>query len=457
MRHFPSADELRDLLARNDSETIRRALDEFHPRDAAEAFEDLEDDEIWAVLRRVDIADAAAAFGHLALERQARLIEGRNPTEAAQIAGEMAADDRTDLIQALDDSDRELLLAKLSHETRAETERLSTYAEDSVGSVMSTEYAALPIRMTVGEAIDLLRLEAPNKESIYSIYVINEQNELAGQVSLKDLVLANPQENIADMMETEVVSVRADAPRTEAARLVKEYDFLAIPAVDDRNRLVGMVTVDDVLDVEETEATMDFHRMAPVGALKGGMREAAMTTLYRARVPWLLVLVFMNIFSGAGIAYFEDTIEAMVALVFFLPLLIDSGGNAGSQSATLMVRALATGDVRMQDWWRLIRKEVLVALMLGLSMALAVMLIASFRAPEVLVPVGLTMVATVMFGCLIGISLPFIFTKLKMDPATASGPLITSLADIGGVLIYFSIATWWLGDAIREAAEAAAI
>jgi magnesium transporter len=199
-----------------------------------------------------------------------------------------------------------------------------------------------------------------------------------------------------------------------------------------------------VLDVQEEEATEDFHKVGSVGPIRTSLREATVTFLYRRRIGWLLVLVFMNVFSGAGIQAFEETIAAMVALVFFLPLLIDSGGNAGSQSATLMVRALATGDVKMADWLRLLGKELGVALLLGLTMALGVTAISYFRAPEVMPIVAITMVLIVIWGSLIGMSLPFLLTKLGRDPATASAPLITSLADISGVLIYFYIATQFL-------------
>jgi len=202
-----------------------------------------------------------------------------------------------------------------------------------------------------------------------------------------------------------------------------------------------------VLDVQEEETTEDFHRTASVGRVRMSLREAPLALLYRARVGCLLVLVFMNIFSGAGIAAFEDTLEAMIALAFFLPLLIDSGGNAGSQSATLMIRAMAVGDVRMPDWFRLLGRELGVALALGLTMSVGVSMIAYFRAPEIIAVVAMTMIIVVLAGSLIGMSLPFAFTRLGWDPATASGPLITSLADISGVLIYFSIATWYLGIA----------
>jgi magnesium transporter len=209
--------------------------------------------------------------------------------------------------------------------------------------------------------------------------------------------------------------------------------------------LIGIVTVDDVLDVAEEEATEDFHRVGSVGPIRTSLRDAAILFLYQRRVGWLLALVFMNIFSGAGIAAFEETIAATVALVFFLPLLIDSGGNAGSQSATLMVRALATGDVKGSDWLRLLARELRVALLLGVTMAVAVSAVAFFRAPEVVVVVATTMTIIVLVGSLIGMSLPFVLTRFGYDPATASAPLITSLADISGVLIYFSIASWYLG------------
>jgi magnesium transporter len=246
-------------------------------------------------------------------------------------------------------------------------------------------------------------------------------------------------------MDHSVASVAATADREDALEVIRRYDAVAVPVVDSDGVLIGIVTVDDMFDVAEAEATEDFHRVGSVGPLRTRLRDASIAFLYSKRVGWLLALVFMNIFSGAGIAAFEETIAAVVSLVYFLPLLIDSGGNAGSQSATLMVRALATGDVKMADWLRLLGRELSVALLLGLTMAVGVAAIAYFRAPEVLIVVPATMVLIVTVGSLIGMSLPFVLTRLGLDPATASAPLITSLADISGVLIYFSIATWYFG------------
>jgi len=226
------------------------------------------------------------------------------------------------------------------------------------------------------------------------------------------------------------------------ARRISRYDVLAMPVVDAQNRIVGIVTHDDAMDVLQEEATEDFHRVGSVGDLDRSVRGASIGLLYRKRIGWLILLVFGNLLSGAGIHYYEDTIASVVALVFFLPLLIGSSGNAGAQAATLMVRALATGDVMLKDWGRMLGREVLIALLLGLTMALAVSTIGWYRGGTgVAVSVALTMVLVVIVGSLIGMSLPFVLSRLKLDPATASAPLVTTLADAAGVFIYFGVAT----------------
>lgn len=225
-----------------------------------------------------------------------------------------------------------------------------------------------------------------------------------------------------------------------------EFDYVSLPVTNHKNELVGVVQIEDILDVVQDETTEDFHKMAPIVDLGENLKDASVSLLYRKRISWLVVLVFVNIFSGAGIAFYEETIEAYVALVFFLPLLVDSGGNAGSQSATLMIRAVALGDVRIKDWFKLFRKEFLVAVLLGVTMGIAVSVMGVVRGGiDVAVVVSVTMILIVMVGSLIGMSLPFVLKLFKMDPATASAPLITSLCDIAGVLIYFSMATWYLG------------
>ncbi|MEX0606405.1 MAG: magnesium transporter, partial [Halofilum sp. (in: g-proteobacteria)] len=285
----------------------------------------------------------------------------------------------------------------------------------------------------------------PDKETIYQAYVIDAERRLLGTVSLRELVTARAHERVADLMTTDVVTRRAGDGQEEVASLISKYDLLSLPILDDADRLVGIVTYDDAMDVAEEEATEDFHRVGTVAALDSSVREAGIPLLYRKRVGWLVVLIFANAFSGAGIALFEEIIAAHVVLVFFLPLLIASSGNAGAQSATLTVRALATGDIRPKDWGRMLGRELLVAVLLGATMGLIVSALGIVRGgAEVAFVVASTMVLVVVIGSLLGMSLPFVLERLRLDPATASVPLVTSLADIAGVLIYFSLASWAL-------------
>jgi magnesium transporter len=339
------------------------------------------------------------------------------------------------------------LLNLLSPEKLKQAHGLLGYPEESVGRLMTPQYLAVRPEWTVSRVLEHIRTKGRESETINTIYVTDARWRIEGVFSVHNLLRADADAPADSIMDTVVVSLSPFEDRAQAVRIAERYDLNVLPVVGKDDVLLGIVTIDDLLDVAEEEATEDFHRIGGSGLVKVSLREAGLGLLYRKRVGWLLLLVFANIFSGAGIAAFEDTLEAVIALAFFLPLLIDSGGNAGSQSATLMVRALATGDVQIRDWFRLLGRELGVAVILGMTMAVGAALIASFRAPEVMAVVAATMVLIVIVGSLIGMLLPFALTRFGFDPATASAPLITSLADISGVLIYFSIATWYLGIA----------
>jgi magnesium transporter len=379
-----------------------------------------------------------------------RVLTAKAIPEMAPLLEIMESDDLTDVAQRLDQATRSILLRHLSGEKAEIVAALLTFPEGTVGSIMRTEFFSVPSGITAGEALHLLRKRSIQPSDIHNLYLTNSDGRLEGILPLTHVVMMEPEILLLEKANRQPITIAPEESVEEAVRMTRDYDLIVLPVRRTDGKMLGVVTTDDIMDVEVEETTMAFHKMAPV--LKIDLKTASYWSLLIARAPWLVILVFMNIFSGAGIAYFEETIEAMVALVFFLPLLIDSGGNAGSQAATLMVRALATGDVRLKDWARLFAKEVTVALGLGLLMAMAVAAIAAFRAPEIMVPVALTMVSTVLFGSLIGMSLPFILTKFRLDPATASAPLITSIADIGGVLIYFGIATWYLGPVLANIA-----
>jgi magnesium transporter len=427
-------------------DVIRNEVSELHPASLADLMDEFENEDILPIFNTLDLEQKVAVFHHLSDSTQQHLATAMKFKRLVNLVSLMSHDDRVDLLQNLDDELSETVIRSLAKAEREDVLRLSNYEEGTAGAVMTSDYVWIYRENSVREAIKKIKREAPDKETIYTIYVLGENRELVGFVSLRELMLATLNDKVEDLMTTDLVSVKVTDSQEESAELLSKYDLIAIPVQDEDERLLGIITFDDVMDVLEEEATDDFHKMGSVSLGKMSLADASIGAMILKRVPWLLILVFMNIFSGAGIAYYESTIEAMVALVFFLPLLIDSGGNAGSQAATLMVRALATGTVRMKDWFRLLGKEIFIALGIGLIMALAVSGIGFVRGGlEVAIIVSTTMIIVVLFGSLVGMSLPFGLQRLNLDPATASAPLVTSIADIGGVLIYLTLATWYLG------------
>ncbi len=427
-------------------DTIRSEVSELHPATLADLMDQFEDEDLLPILNTLDIDQKVAVFHHLSENTQQALATSMKFSRLVKLVSLMSHDDRVDLLQTLDDELRETVMRSLAKAEREDILRLSNYEEGTAGAVMTSDYVWVYKENSVREAIKKIKREAPDKETIYTIYVLNENRELVGFVSLRELMLATLNDKVDDIMTIDLITVQASESQESAAEVLSKYDLIAIPVLDENHKLMGIITFDDVMDVLEEEATDDFHKMGSVTLGKMTLADAGVVQMIKSRLPWLLVLVFVNIFSGAGIAYYEGTIEAMVALVFFLPLLIGSAGNAGSQAAMLMVRALATGTVKMKDWFRLLGKEVIIAFGIGLLMALAVSGIGFYQGGvNVAIIVSLTMIIVVLFGSLIGMSLPFGLQKLNMDPAIASAPLVTSIADIGGVLIYFGIATWYLG------------
>jgi magnesium transporter len=437
--------DIRALIEGTDWEELRRTVTADLAPEVADLLRELDKPARVLLFRALGRDVAAEVFAHLSPAAQDGLLRELADDETRELLATLRPDDRTQLLAELPGQVTSDLLRLLSPEDRREARHLLGYPEDSVGRLMTPDYVAIRPEWTIARAIDHIRTHGHDRETINRVYVIDAIGHLADDIELRRIILADPAARVYDVMDGSYVAVPAAADREEAVALIRRYDLVALPAVDSEGVLIGIVTVDDLLDVAIEEATEDFHKVGSVGPIRTSLRDATIGMLFRRRIGWLLALVFMNIFSGAGIAYFEDTIAAAVALVFFLPLLIDSGGNAGSQAATLMVRALATGDVQMRDWFHMLGKELLVAVTMGVTMGVAVSLVGLFRAPEVTAVVAFTMVLIVVVGSLIGMSLPFVFTRLGWDPATASAPLITSLSDISGVLIYFSVASWYLG------------
>ncbi len=440
-----SSEELRRLLSERRWDDLREAARDWPPAEVAEFLGELDHDARVLLFRALPREKTANIFTHLEGDHRRALLKELTDDETRGLLAGLPPDDRAQVLHELPALGTQEILHLLPPEDQHEVRTLLGYPEDSVGRLMTPDYVAVHPQWTVEEALTHVRRVGRDAETVNRIYVVDDQGLLIDDIRLRSLVLSPGNAHIQDLMDNAYVSVSAFADREEAVEAIQRYDVVALPVLDSDGVLLGIVTVDDLLDVAEAEATEDFHRVASVGPLETSLREARVGLLYRRRVGWLLTLVLVNVFSGAGIAYFEDVIAATVALVFFLPLLIDSSGNAGSQSATLVVRALATGDVHARDWLDLLRRELGVALLMGLTMAVAVSAMGIYRGGvEVAVVVSLTMIAVVITGSLVGISLPFILHRFGLDPATASAPLVTSIADITGVLIYFSLASWYL-------------
>lgn len=432
---------LNDALSNQDISLALDSVKTFKAADLADILAQLPLENSQKLL--LNLPARAYVFSYLKPEEQVKFAQVLTRIDLAEIMGEMPSDKRVDLFKCLDHEQQNALLPALAQAEREDIRQLSSYVEGTAGAIMSSEYATLKPNISVKDAIKMLRYEAPDTETIYLAYVLDEARKLLGVLSLKQLILAEEESNISDLMATDIIFAYFDSDQDEVAKTIARYDLLALPIVDHAGVMVGIVTYDDAMDVVSEEATEDFLKSGAVDASsKLSIKSASILQLYQKRVYWLVFLVFGSLLSGLGIAHFEDIIAANIVLVFFLPLLVGSGGNAGSQSATLMVRALATGDVHFKDWFYLLGRESLVALCLGGTMAFAVSLLGYYRGDEMVALVlALSMMGIVLLGCLIGMSLPFVLNRFGFDPASASAPLVTSICDATGVLVYLFIAS----------------
>ena len=444
---FEKIDEIRELIEEKRWKELRSQLSGLDSLNVAEIIEELDPGEDILVFRLLSSTQGKESFQLISHDKQEEIIEGiaRYTNKLSSLLNDLDPDDRTAFFEELPGQVSQRLIQLLSPEERSIALKLLGYPEESIGRLMTPEFVAVKVHFTVAQTLDHIRKFGRNSETLNVIYIVDDNWKLIDDIKIREIILADPDQPLSEMLDQRFVSLNAYDDQETAIRVFKDHDRVALPVTDSDGVLLGIVTFDDIMDIEEEEATEDFHKF---GAFQNAIinpLKAKATFLYQKRILWLTILVFMNIFAGAAISNFEHVIQSMVSLMFFLPLLIGSGGNAGSQSATLMIHSLAVGDVEVSDWLKLIGKEFLVSFLLGISMAAGVSMIASFKSPEIIFVVASTMVITVMAGSLIGLTIPFIFTKLKIDPATASAPLITSLADITGVWIYFSIASRFFG------------
>ncbi|GAB4141554.1 MAG: magnesium transporter [Planctomycetaceae bacterium] len=435
--------DLKIMLQENDSQGLAEFCEVLYPAVTAEILEQLEPDAIWQVLSNAPLPRQVEIFEFLSLPKRLEIVESLDRKRLSRLLEEMSPDDRVDLLSRMPPEKVDALLPLIAQAERSDIRKLLSYPEESAGAIMTTEYASLPADITAREAIERLRKQAPDRETIYYVYILDEGRRLQGFVSLRDLILANPDSLLSDIMRRDVISVRVDDDQEFVAQELAKYDFIAIPVVDNQNRLVGIITHDDILDVVQEEATEDAHLLGAVAPLEDSYLETPLLTLAWKRGSWLMFLTLVALMTAEVLLHYESVSKEHVWLVLFLPLVLASGGNAGSQSATLIIRALALGEMSRSENLQLARKEFCVGLLLGMTMACVGFLAAVIWFDLSMARAGivaLTVLLVVMMGTISGAMLPLLFRKFGMDPALMSNPLIAALVDVFGVVIYYSVA-----------------
>src|SRR2546421_6943153 len=420
--------------------------------DLADSWPILSTEERLEGFRLVDRDAAEEFFTSLRALDQADLLQAMTPAEARHLLRQLAPDDAADVLQAVPPAKRAAFLDLLDESARREVTALLAYAEDDAGGLMSPRYARLRPELRVDEAIAYLRIQARERlETIYYVYVLDSEQHLLGVVSFRELFAAAPDKSVADVMQPVAVAAREDMDQEELSRLFRQYGYLAIPVVDPENRMRGIVTIDDIVDVVEEEATEDIQKLGGMEALDAPYLQIAFPRMVRKRAGWLAALFLGEMLTATAMAYFEDEIARAVVLALFVPLIISSGGNSGSQATTLVIRAMALGEVKLRDWWRVIRRELAAGVALGSVLGtIGFLRIVLWQAVTptygehyrlVALTVFSSLIGVVTFGTVAGSLLPFVLRRLGFDPASASAPFVATLVDVTGLLIYFTTAS----------------
>ena len=438
--------EIINIIENQRWDKLKYLLSGMHAAEIVDIIRILESDKNRSIVFRLLSREMAAyVFSELEPEEQEKIIISMNENELKELIHEMSPDDRTSLFEELPSDITKKIFSLMGEKDLNITRQLLGYPEDSIGRIMTPEYIDVLPDYTVRQTLEYIRKYGKDSETFEVIYVVQKDDTLIGYILLKDLLFASQDDKIEDLMHTDIIYLSVYSDQEEAVKVGRKYDLLYIPVVDSKNALIGIVTIDDIFDIAEEEDTEDFHKLGAISIdddFDSNIKQADPIVLYKRRISWLFILVFVNIVSGYVIGMFEETISRYVSLIFFLPLLIDSAGNAGAQSSTLIIRSLSVGDVKKSDWLFMLGKEILVSTTLGLTMSAAVALIAVFRGGLIIaLVVSISMILVVVIGSLIGLCLPFLFVKFKKDPTTSSVPLVTSICDISGTAIYLLLAT----------------
>jgi len=448
--------EIREMLSENDREGLAEFCTALHPARTAEFMEGLSSSEAWDVLLHAEMPLRTEIFGYLDETKQIEIIETLGRETMAEFIGEMPPDDRVDLLEEVEPAVVDELMPLIPVEERLDIQRLSQYPEDTAGAVMTTEFARLSEDLTVSRAIEEIGSQAAELETIYYLYVVDDEDHLRGVLSFRQLVstMGKPDTPVGRLMERDLITVNVADDQEEVAGKVADYDLLAVPVVDDEHHLKGIITHDDVIDVVREEATEDAHRMAAVEPLDEGYLRTHLLTLTWHRAIWLTILFFGALLTAFALDHYNENVIGQVEwLVLFIPLVISAGGNTGNQSATLIITALSTGDITLGDWWRVVRRELAMGLLLGtilgtlgfvcaLPVAESTGVASSTRAAAVM---PITLLLLIVCGTLLGSLLPLTFRRLGLDPAMMSNPFVAGLIDVLGIIIYMTVAQYMLG------------
>ena len=439
--------QLESLLNEDKLEAAKAILVPVQPVDIAEAIEGLPESMQVIAFRLLSKAEAIEVYEYLSSDVQQALIQEFKRQEVLDIVDRMSPDDRAKMFDELPAKVVRRLLAQLSPKERQATAILLGYEEDTAGRIMTPEYISLKETLTVSETLARIRSLANASEVVYYLYVTDAHRRLTGVVSLKDLVISPAQKTLGEIMTREIVSVRTDTDKEEVARTIQRYDLIAVPVVDREERLVGVVTVDDVIDIIEQEATEDIYALGGVQSDGDNYFQTNLLTVARKRVVWLFVLLLTNTVTGAIISSQEDILRQVVILAAFIPLLTGTGGNVGAQSSTVVIRGLNTEEIKDMGAGKVIFREALAGILLGLILGTMATIWAYFLQGNLAVAtsVGISLIAIALLASVAGSSLPFLFRSLGLDPALMSAPFITTAVDVLGVLIYFQIARTILG------------
>ena len=443
------------LLEVRDPELARELLEDFHPEDLADLLQEMDESQAAEILRLLPDDLAAPIFERMQEPAQSIIVTILGPEEAAEIAAEMSPDERADLFETLPEELGDELLARLTKvdpEAAAETRSLGRYEESTAGALMTTDYLSVSVDATVGEVIALIRDKGEQAETVYYIFVTNHIRRLEGVISLRDLLLNDNDRHLKDVMNGRVITVTPETDQEEVARQMSKYDLLAIPVVDKYGSLLGVITADDIMDVLTQEGTEDVQKLGGMEAIENPYFATSFLTFIRKRGSWLVILFVEEFFTGTALRHYDEVLQAVGKLAYYVPLLISTGGNSGSQSATLIIRGMAVGEIKTKDWWRIAGRELGQGLVLGV-------LLATVGVGRVLMwgdggrfaaLIAVTLIGIVTMGCVVGSMLPILLKRLGFDPATSSTPFIASLVDVLGIIIYFNMAKLLLSSTIAE-------